>query len=87
MKDFNEKKKMMNEIYVYGFAVDDVKLYLDTHPGCCEALAYFHRMQDALETARQNYTEAFGPLEAIDVDVADGWTWVRDPWPWEGGAC
>ena len=31
------------------------------------------------------YEDAFGPLTAREVDTCSGhWTWIDDPWPWEG---
>ena len=35
------RRELMDWINVVSFAVDDVKLFLDTHPGCEEALEYF----------------------------------------------
>ena len=35
------KEKLMNRINEVSFAVNDVLLYLDTHP-CCEAVSYTH---------------------------------------------
>ena len=35
------RRDLLNKIYEVSFAVDDVKLYLDTHPWDEEALSYF----------------------------------------------
>ena len=35
--------------------------------------------------AAAEYEDAFGPLTAREVDTRSGhWTWIDDPWPWEG---
>ena len=36
------RKDLLCWINIVSFAVDDVKLFLDTHPEDSEALAYFH---------------------------------------------
>ena len=38
------RNQLMEHINQVSFAVDEVKLYLDTHPCDSEALAYFHEM-------------------------------------------
>lgn len=35
------KKELLEWINIVSFAVDDVKLFLDTHPNCTEALEFF----------------------------------------------
>ena len=37
----NESKDLMNVIYETGFVIDDVLLYLDTHPCDKKALEYY----------------------------------------------
>ena len=73
----------MNRINQASFAVDDVKLYLDTHPCDQEALAYFHEMCRARGQALKEYAAAYGPLTAdtADASCADRWNWVSEPWP------
>ena len=79
--------ELMTQIYEYSFAVDDVLLYLDTHPEDQEALAYYKNMKDAREAAVSAYENQFGPLTKDGVkDCVDYWVWVNSPWPWEGGA-
>lgn len=79
--------ELMTQIYQYSFAVDEAKLYLDTHPDDEEALAYYRTMREARMDSVRAYEQQFGPLTADGVEnSADYWTWVNDPWPWEGGA-
>lgn len=79
--------KLLQRVNIYGFAVDEAVLYLDTHPDDCEARAFYQRMRDAYEEARREYVEGVGPLSADDVDVSSCWIWMKGPWPWEGGMC
>ncbi|WP_434310950.1 spore coat protein CotJB [Hominifimenecus sp. rT4P-3] len=78
---------LMKKIYEYGFAVDDVVLYLDTHPDDAEALAYYQQVRDAYEQFYREYVTTVGPLMFTEDRAADGWSWTDDPWPWEGGMC
>ena len=44
-----------------------------------------YEMRTAFDKAAAEYEDAFGPLTAREVDTRSGhWTWIDDPWPWEG---
>ena len=62
------RNQLMEHINQVSFAVDEVKLYLDTHPCDSEALAYFHEMSAHRNDALKQYASAYGPLT---VDTAD----------------
>ena len=79
----NERKLLLQQIDQYSFAVDDVKLFLDTHPHDEEALAYFRRYSALRKKALQAYTQRYGAL-SMDTAKGDRWDWVDTPWPWEG---
>lgn len=82
----SEKAKMMRYIQELGFAIDDVVLYLDTHPKDQDAFMYYEKYKKMYKEARKEYTKYFGPLVNENVNVEDGcWSWVEGPWPWEGG--
>ena len=38
------REKLMNRINEVSFAVNDILLYLDTHPSCEKALNFYERM-------------------------------------------
>lgn len=82
------RRQMLAWVDMVSFAVQDVNLYLDTHPDDMEALAYFREYSRMRNQALWDYASMYGPLT---VDLAGGcrnqWNWVNDPWPWEGGAC
>ena len=82
------KEKLMNRINEVSFAVNDVLLYLDTHPSDPAALQYFQEYTQLRKQALQDYAAMYGPLT---VDLAIGsrgkWDWIQQPWPWEGGTC
>ena len=82
-----QEETLMNRINEASFAMDDVKLFLDTHPNCQEAIEYYQKAQKVRNEAWNEYTRKFGPLSAYDVDACDYWDWNKGPMPWEGGDC
>ncbi len=80
---WNDQEKLFRDIQIVSFALDDVKLFLDTHPTDAEALHYFRYYRELLQTMRENYQEKFGPLTALATKAENMWTWVEGPWPWE----
>ncbi len=88
MEDFvmSEKDKLFRAIQMYDFALYEIKLYLDTHPNCRKGLDYFHKYNDLKKAAEEEYINLYGPIVSSQVKSRDRWTWVNEPWPWEGGA-
>lgn len=68
-----------------GFALDEAQLYLDTHPCDTAALEYFRQVSAMYQSAVSAYEKQFGPLMASDTSGQAYWSWISDPWPWEGG--
>lgn len=82
------RKELMDKINQYSFAVNEATLFLDTHPFDTEALAYFQKYRALRVEAIQEYAKYYAPL-VIDYAVSDNtpWSWVNEPWPWEGVEC
>lgn len=83
------QKELMQHINAVSFAVDDVKLYLNTHPQDPEALAYFEKYSRLRNQALKEYAMNFGPLtiDAASASCKDYWKWINEPWPWQEGGC
>lgn len=75
---------LLRKVYETGFAVDDITLYLDTHPCDKAALEYFHCVVKMSKEAIEAYESQCGPLTADSVKSCDSWTWLNGKWPWEG---
>ena len=45
MKNNANRLKLMKIINQASFAMDDVKLFLDTHPSCSEAIEYYKKVK------------------------------------------
>ena len=79
----NSKEKLYRIIQMYSFAIDEIRIYLATHPDCKNGLEYFHRYTKRYNEAVAEYVRLFGPLNSNQVESRDNWTWVNEPWPWE----
>ena len=81
MKDKKELRKFIDQVT---FAMDDIILFLDTHPCNKEALACYQEYKKMRQEAVEEYTKCYGPL--LNDNVAPGceWQWALQPWPWKG---
>lgn len=76
--------QLLQKVYETGFALDEILLYLDTHPSDSQAMAYYQYVKKANQDTVAAYEQVYGPLMVNQVN-ADSWTWINNPWPWEGG--
>ncbi len=76
--------QLLQKVYETGFMMDDVLLYLDTHPHDVQAMEYYQEARKANKEAIAAYEQACGPL-MINGVCSDSWSWINNPWPWEGG--
>lgn len=79
----NERRKLLNKIKQYDFALNELDLYLDTHPECQRALALFVKYKNLRENAVSEYNNKYGPLTPEQNNDLQYWDWIADPWPWE----
>lgn len=81
--DCNRKEELLSEIQCHEFAINELALYLDTHPEDQRAL-YLHRKYcNELKPMKDMYQRVYGPL-TINYPC-NKWRWLEEPWPWEGG--
>lgn len=79
-----DKMTLMRKINEASFAMDEARLFLDTHKNCSEALKYYKNMCAVREKLVDEYTASYGPISSYDCFCGNDWTWVEQPWPWEG---
>ena len=80
----NTKASLMQQIDEASFAMDDVALFLDTHPNDTAAMQYYKNVVTMRKNAMDAYESQFGPLMIENVNGCS-WDWVTEKWPWEGG--
>ena len=82
----NQKEKPVTpktELQVMAFAIQELALYLDTHPEDKEALELYRTYQHMYHKGSMEYGEKCGPLcHGMPVDDKK-YSWLSDPWPWE----
>ena len=78
----NTDNTPLGELMALGCAINELGLYLDTHPDDSEALTLYTRYVQLFQEGRSRYESMYGPLQQTAVTEA-GYTWLNDPWPWE----
>lgn len=81
------EQQLLDCINRVSFAVNDIQLFLNSHPKCPEALAYFQEHSQLRNAALKEYARRFGPLtiDTANDAASDSWEWIYQKWPWEGG--
>ncbi len=74
----------LSELMALDFAVDELGLYLVTHPEDQEALELYWSYIRLAQEGRARYQETYGPLTQTDI-TPGGYRWLNDPWPWDEG--
>ena len=77
-----ERDMMLKKIGTLKFAVTDLDLFLDTHPGDTAAIGKRAEYIAELSPLVESFEMKFGPLTKAE-NTANTWTWVKDPWPWD----
>lgn len=86
MRKTNSRDRLLRNVQAASFAVDEARLYLDTHPNDKKAQIYFDKYNEARKKAMQEFEEQYGPLLTDDIEATkSGWTWINDPFPWDEG--
>lgn len=79
----NSEQQMLYAIMQLQVAVNDLALYLDTHPNDPVALYKHKGYSTQLAKLRNEYEILFGPLNIYSTEVGDHWRYINSPWPWE----
>lgn len=77
----DERKKVLYIINVYSFAVNDLVLFLDTHPDDRKYLELLNQIRKELIKVYDYYNENFPALTLFQAK--DTFDYINEPWPWE----
>lgn len=94
-----DQKTLLKQITEVSFTVNDLTLYLDTHPLDENALTAFKQAMEQRKQLLKTYAENFEPLtiNCVCPDTNNKtetntkypgqkhFTWTDGPLPWEGG--
>lgn len=73
------------ELMALDFAVAELGLYLTTHPEDQEVLQLYWNYVKLSQEGQEKYRKLYGPLYMTDLTPEEGFSWLKDPWPWEAG--
>lgn len=77
------KEKSARKMMMYSFVLDDLILYLDSHPNDQQAMRAFRRYQDMYKKALAEYEAMYGPIEAKNAPESSDWVWSTTNFPWD----
>lgn len=87
--DNSEQNQALNEIYAISFAINDLTLYLDTHPDCGKGLPLYNELLAKRLKLLADYESKFHPLTQTSIvsgtPDTETFGWAEGPAPWEGG--
>ena len=75
---------LLQKVYETGFSLDEITLYLDTHPTDKQAMEYYQYIRKVNQDAVSANEQSFRPIMINQVN-SNAWIWTNNPWPWEGG--
>ena len=82
--DTRARRAALDEVSKISFTIDELRLYLDTHPHCTEARQMIEHHCAHRARLVEEYTVQFGPIVAYKPGTESCWAWNEGPMPWEG---
>ena len=82
-KDNATQEEMIHQIKCLFFGIQELTLYLDTHPNDEKALCLHNKYCKEYRELTDKYQKIYGPLTM--TYPCNKWRWIEEPWPWEGG--
>lgn len=76
--DCETREEMMQQIRCYEFAINELALYLDTHPDDQKALCLHRKYAKEAKELKDKYQKVYGPL-TINYPC-NKWRWLEEPW-------
>ena len=80
----NDKQTLYRNINEVSFVLDDLRLYIDTHYDCADAISMYEDLSILRRKLVEEYTKKYGAIEAYYPGTDGGWGWNTEKMPWEG---
>ena len=74
------------ELQTLSFAINELAMYLDTHPNDREALELYQAYQKLYHQGMMEFGDKYTPMTHCHPSRGDRYQWLSDPWPWEYAA-
>lgn len=79
----NNSMELKRNIAAVHMMLEDLQLYLNTHPADENALAQRNAYVKQLKSLKDDYNRYFGMINQDDSLSVYPWQWIEEPWPWE----
>jgi len=74
----------LRELQTVDFALLELNLYLNTHPGDMQAIQQFNQLAQKRQAMAQQFELQYGPLVNYGHSYSRfPWQWSETPWPWQ----
>ena len=73
--------RLLQGVNEASFFMQDLKLYLDTHPNDVTAIEMFHEAAKQYETCKEAFEKNCYPLTAAGSSSEECWDWPKGVWP------
>lgn len=88
-----EQARELDELGAVSFAINDLTLYLDTHPQCTKGLKLYRELLQKRLELLADHAAKYYPLTQLSAVTGAAATesenaaygWAEGPLPWEGG--
>lgn len=77
------KEELLKQITVIDFMIEDLHLYLNTHPEDREAIIKYNTFVMQCHALKQQYERFYGMLSEHGSFSPYPWQWMNEPWPWK----
>ena len=79
-----EQAAMMLKLQQIGLTMDDLQIYLDTHPYDANAIERFNMACSEYQEIAASYSSQFTPLsENTPSNNMEAWDWALSDFPWD----
>ena len=79
-----DRAALLQKINETSFLLDDLRLYLDTHPSDSQALAFYRAHEEERLRLEKEWAQLANDTSTDTPN--DCWDYVRTPWPWQSEA-
>ena len=83
MNKVMNKMELLKQVTAAHFMLEDLSLYLNTHPMDREALVRYNSFVMQADMLRKTYERCYGMLSEHGACSPYPWQWINEPWPWE----
>ena len=81
--DTEKSDTLLHDLQALSFALQELRLYLDTHCEDREAAELYSQYAGLYAAAVEQYQAQYGPLQCEDAVMDGKFRWICAPWPWE----